>query len=80
MTLVGRCAALSVAAEARRRFRARQGGQKPPPQPLKDFLAAETAALVAATPDDRVLSLAALREHGDEAERAVAWRRELRRR
>jgi len=81
MTLVGRCAALSVAAEARRRSRARRTDQPgTPQQPLSDYLAAETAALVAAAPEDRALSLEALREHHDEAERAACRRRELRRR
>lgn len=80
MTLVGRCAALSVAAEAHRRARARRAGAAPAQHPLRDFLAAETAGLVATTVDDRALTLEALREHDAEAEQAATRRRELRRR
>lgn len=79
MTLVGRCAALSVAAEARRRTRTRRVTGETT-QPLRDFLAAETAALMATTVDDRVLTLEALRDHDTEAEQAATRRRELRRR
>lgn len=80
MTLVGRCAALSVAAEARRRAHARRTGGGPASQPLRDFLAAETAGLMATTVDDRALTLEALRDHDTEAEQAATRRRELRRR
>lgn len=80
---MGRCAALSVAAEAHRRANARRtatgDAEVPPQQPLRDFLAAELAALVATTPEDRALTLEALR-HDDEAGRAATARRELRRR
>lgn len=81
MRLVGRCAALSVAAEIKRRARARRDGQ-PPEQPLTGFWAAETAGLAATTAQDRELTLEALREtvHVPESERAAARRRELRRR
>lgn len=79
MTLVGRCAALSVAAEVRRRAEARRAGRKMSTQPLRDFLMAETADLAAATLEDRAVTLEALRER-DEQARDATRRRELRRR
>lgn len=66
--------------EARRRARARRDGQQDATQPLRDYLAAQTAGLLSATPDDRVLTLEALRQHADEHERLAERRRELRRR
>lgn len=79
MTLVGRCAALSVAVEARRRACARRAGEQTSQQPLRSFLASETAGLLTATVEDRALTLEALRQR-DDSERLAQRRRELRRR
>lgn len=86
--LVGRCAALALAAEVARRAERRRAQGRVDDRPLTGYLAEQTAHLAAAPVPDRELTLAALRAEATErmtaeerrADLRRALRRELRRR